>query len=190
MLGIIISKAKSPYIITPRIGFRPPVNKTTRRFPAQLSEMKRLKKLLHEPGIFFRDYLNKNIPSTMSSSVFRKKTNTPSLKTACILAGLEQKINLAPFKVDIIFTWVNNQDPEWQQRRSQYSTTAAQNAPHNNDKAHFIHDFCSNITRAISTGRSPILISPYAKAPLRPPGDIIRSTSKTSCPTNSAHRKI
>lgn len=99
--------------------------------------MKRLKKLLREPGIFFRDYLNKKYPVRNAEQRISEEDEHTIIENSLYLAGLEQEINLAPFKVDVVFTWVNNQDPEWQQRRSRYSTTAAQNAPHNNDEARF-----------------------------------------------------
>lgn len=99
--------------------------------------MRKLKKLIRQPGVFFRDYLNKRYPVRNAEQRTTESDEPVIIDNSLYLAELEKSINLPPIKVDVVFTWVNNQDPKWQQRRRQYSPTAEQNALHNNDEARF-----------------------------------------------------
>jgi len=99
--------------------------------------MRKLKKLIRQPGVFFRDYLNKRYPVRNAEQRTTESDEPVIIDNTLYLAELENSINLPPIKVDVVFTWVNNQDPQWQQRRRQHSPTAEQNALHNNDEARF-----------------------------------------------------
>lgn len=99
--------------------------------------MRKLKKLIRQPGVFFRDYLNKRYPVRNAEQRTTESDEPVIIDNTLYLAELENSINLPPIKVDVVFTWVNNQDPKWQQRRRQHSPTAEQNALHNNDEARF-----------------------------------------------------
>ena len=99
--------------------------------------MRKLKKLIRQPGVFFRDYLNKRYPVCNAEQRTTESDEPVIIDNTLYLAELENSINLHPIKVDVVFTWVNNQDSKWQQRRRQHSPTAEQNALHNNDEARF-----------------------------------------------------
>lgn len=99
--------------------------------------MKRLKKFIREPAIFFRDYFNKRYPIYNSEQHIQETEEFTIIKNSLHLEKLESTINLSPIKVDVVFTWVDNQDAKWQQHRHQYSTTAEQSALYNNDEARF-----------------------------------------------------
>lgn len=111
--------------------------KTIPNFYHITEQMKRLKKLTREPGIFFRDYFNKKYPVCNVEQRVYEKEEPIIIENSLHLAKLENNINLAPFKVDVVFTWVNNQDPQWQQRHRQYSNVAEQSALYTNDEARF-----------------------------------------------------
>lgn len=100
-------------------------------------KMKRLKKLTREPGVFFRDYLNKRYPVHNVEQRTKEADEPIIIENSLHLAELEKHINLEPIQVDVVFTWVNNSDPEWQLRRAQYSNAAPSNALYNNDEARF-----------------------------------------------------
>ena len=99
--------------------------------------MRKLKKLIRQPGVFFRDYLNKRYPVRNAEQRTTESDEPVIIDNSLYLAEIENSIDLPPIKVDVVFTWVNNQDPKWQKRRRQHSPTAEQNALHNNDEARF-----------------------------------------------------
>lgn len=70
---------------------------------------KRIRKLLHSPSLFFRDYLNKRYP------VVRNELLCPECEEQILIKNdlmLESMLN-SEFPIDIVFTWVNNKDPAW-----------------------------------------------------------------------------
>lgn len=86
--------------------------------------MRKLKKLIRQPGVFFRDYLNKRYPVRNAEQRTTESDEPVIIDNSLYLAEIENSIDLPPIKVDVVFTWVNNQDPKWQQHRRQYSPTA------------------------------------------------------------------
>lgn len=99
--------------------------------------MKRFKKLTRNPGIFFRDYFNKKYPIRNIEQRIYEIEEPAIIENSLHLAAVESSINLKPFKVDVVFTWVNHEDAEWQQRRRQHSHTATADTLYNNDEARF-----------------------------------------------------
>lgn len=74
--------------------------------------MKKLKKLIKQPGLFFRDYLIKRYP------VIRNEINCKQEDEAVLLhydLALEKQLPV-DFPIDVVFTWVNDKDPMWQAR--------------------------------------------------------------------------
>lgn len=74
--------------------------------------MKKLKKLIKQPGLFFRDYLIKRYP------VIHNEINCKLEDEAVLLhydLALEKQLPVN-FPIDIVFTWVNDKDPMWQAR--------------------------------------------------------------------------
>lgn len=132
--------------------------------------MRKLKKLIRQPGVFFRDYLNKRYPVRNAEQRTTESDEPAIIDNSLYLAGLENSINLPPIKVDVVFTWVNNQDPKWQQRRCQYSPTAEQNALHNNDEARFSNhnEFTIHFTACVPSCRGSTISTslPTTNAPI------------------------
>ena len=74
--------------------------------------MKKLKKLIKNPGGFFRDYFNKRYP------IIRNEISCPDYDEETLIHHdtiLENKIK-TELKIDVVYTWVNNQDPDWQSK--------------------------------------------------------------------------
>lgn len=84
--------------------------------------MRKLRKLLRHPGLFFRDYLNKRYP------IIRNEIACPQDEEAILLKHdlALDKLLENTLEIDIVFTWVDDSDPAWQTR---YQQTLA-NYPH------------------------------------------------------------
>lgn len=66
-------------------------------------------KLFRNPGLFFRDFLNKRYP------VIRNEILCPEDEEAVLIKNdeyLERLIDVR-FPVDVVYTWVNDSDPTW-----------------------------------------------------------------------------
>ncbi|WP_186368560.1 Stealth CR1 domain-containing protein, partial [Yersinia bercovieri] len=77
--------------------------------------MKKLKKFLQSPGVFFRDHLNKKYP------IIRNEILCPELEENILIRhdlSLEKLTNVN-FPIDVVFTWVDDSDPAWQKRYQQ-----------------------------------------------------------------------
>ncbi len=84
----------------------------------QSSLMKRMTKLIHSPGIFFRDYFNKKYP------VIRNEILCPEVEESILIRHDLQLENIlhADFPIDVVFTWVNDKDPKWQEKYKRFKT--------------------------------------------------------------------
>lgn len=104
----------------------------------QSSLIKRMTKLIHSPGIFFRDYFNKKYP------VIRNEILCPEVEESILIRHDLQLENIlhADFPIDVVFTWVNDKDPKWQEKykrfkmvnidsHGQYATDTARFSNHN-----------------------------------------------------------
>lgn len=99
---------------------------------------RKLRKLIFSPGLFFRDFLNKKYP------VIRNEISCPEVEEAIVINNalcLESLFD-GEFPVDVVFTWVNDKDPLWQEKynaeknvdsenHGQYATDAARFSNHN-----------------------------------------------------------
>lgn len=99
--------------------------------------MKKLKKLFKNPGYFFRDYFIKRYPYINNEQNIIEAEEPIIIENGLHLAKLENRINLPPIKVDVVFTWVDNKDTQWQLRRHKYNHIAKQDVLYNNDDARF-----------------------------------------------------
>lgn len=97
----------------------------------------KLKKLCREPGVFLRDYFNKRYPVYNAEQRITEKDELAIIENSLYLADLESTIQLEPFNIDVVFTWVNSQDLKWQQRRRQFAEITEQTALYGNDEARF-----------------------------------------------------
>lgn len=97
----------------------------------------KLRKLFREPGIFLRDYFNKKYPVYNAEQRVTEEDELAIIENSLHLAELESSIQLESFNVDVVFTWVNNQDLKWQLRRNQFAEITEQTALYGNDEARF-----------------------------------------------------
>lgn len=84
---------------------------------------KKTKKLFNNPGLFFRDYLNKKYASFTNEQKILEADEIAIVRHELTRCHLESKLNGANEPVDVVFTWVNNADSNWQNR---YNTANAQ----------------------------------------------------------------
>lgn len=99
---------------------------------------RKLIKLLNNPGVFFRDLLNKKYP------IIRNEILCPEYEEAILIRHdlqLETVLDVK-FPIDVVFTWVNDKDPVWQEKynffkdfnvntHGQYATDKARFSNHN-----------------------------------------------------------
>ncbi|SPR99898.1 stealth family protein [Cupriavidus taiwanensis] len=72
--------------------------------------MRKLKKLVRSPGLFFRDYLIKRYPISLNEMGCSIADEAILIAHDLDLANLEASEH-AP--IDIVFTWVDSSDPKW-----------------------------------------------------------------------------
>lgn len=78
--------------------------------------MRKIKKLIKRPGIFFRDYLNKKHP------IINNEQNVSEFDESVLIDGdiqmslLESGLKIPQSDIDVVFTWVNNRDENWQRK--------------------------------------------------------------------------
>ncbi|MDY6490228.1 Stealth CR1 domain-containing protein [Acinetobacter faecalis] len=98
---------------------------------------RKFKKLIKNPEIFFRDLLIKRYPVINCEQKFTESEEAAVSIVDQKLQEIEAKIVLPnDFPVDIVYTWVNDQDPIWQQKKSKFENMnlACENS---NDSARF-----------------------------------------------------
>lgn len=71
--------------------------------------MRKIKKFFKSPGIFFRDYLNKRYPVVRNEILCREEEESILMRHDL---AIEERITVN-FPIDVVFTWVNDKDPEW-----------------------------------------------------------------------------
>lgn len=78
--------------------------------------MKKLKKFILKPGLFFRDYFNKKYPVINNEQSVKEEHETIVIENTLQLENLESSIQTATQPIDIVFTWVDSSDVEWQKK--------------------------------------------------------------------------
>src|SRR5690606_15699624 len=79
---------------------------------------RKLKKFIKSPGIFFRDYLNKRYPVKNCEQGFIDFEENNVYLVENYINKLDQTLNYTSnFDVDVVFTWVNDQDPHWKNKK-------------------------------------------------------------------------
>jgi len=74
--------------------------------------MKKIKKFMKSPGIFFRDYFNKKYP------IIRNEIQCPELEENILIRhdlAIENLLHIN-FPIDVVFTWVDDSDPHWKEK--------------------------------------------------------------------------
>lgn len=80
---------------------------------------RKFKKFIKSPGVFFRDYLYKKYPD------MHNEIKCPQDEESILIQhdlAMECQINI-DFPIDVVFTWVNDKDPEWQKKYQSYMRT-------------------------------------------------------------------
>lgn len=95
---------------------------------------RKCKKFIKRPGVFFRDYFYKRYPEIYN------EIKCPKDEEAILVEHdiyLESQININ-FSIDVVFTWVNDKDPEWQKKYNSYlSLNSEVHGQYATDKARF-----------------------------------------------------
>lgn len=103
-----------------------------------MAKRKKILKLLKNPPIFFRDYLNKKYPNSNIEQPFLEDEEPILIKADEKLNALTAKM-LPEFPIDVVFTWVDGSDEKWLKK---YHQTMQTQQPENiglyaNDSARF-----------------------------------------------------
>lgn len=78
--------------------------------------LRKFKKFVHSPGVFFRDFFNKKYPRVYNEILCPKEEETILIQYDL---EFEKNINI-DFPIDVVFTWVNDNDPEWKLKLNKY----------------------------------------------------------------------
>lgn len=78
--------------------------------------MRKIKKFFKNPGVFFRDYLNKRYPIIRNEVMCSEEEENILVRHDL---AIEEKI-IVNFHVDVVFTWVDDKDPEWSARYNHF----------------------------------------------------------------------
>lgn len=79
---------------------------------------KKIKKLVKNPGIFFRDFFNKKYPDYSNEQKVRINDEAIIVEYELQLCALEDKLNIGNQLIDVVFTWVDNTDESWRHRHN------------------------------------------------------------------------
>ncbi len=77
---------------------------------------RKFRKLINNPGIFLRDMLINKYPYLNTELIINEQDELPVIEQGI---ALENKIGIANFPVDVVFTWVDNSDVNWQKKYTQ-----------------------------------------------------------------------
>lgn len=80
--------------------------------------MRRLKKFFRHPGIFVRDHLNKKYPIIRNEIACSEDEEHILIRHDL---AMENQIKI-DFPIDVVFTWVDDSDPEWQKKHQHHKT--------------------------------------------------------------------
>ncbi|ASK27541.1 capsule biosynthesis protein CapC [Neisseria chenwenguii] len=78
--------------------------------------VRKIRKLIKQPGIFFRDYLNKKYPVVNSEISVSENDEHTLIRYGILLHDQDAQTLVSDNPIDVVFTWVNNQDPVWQKK--------------------------------------------------------------------------
>lgn len=78
--------------------------------------MRKIKKIFKNPGVFFRDYLNKRYPIFRNEILCREEEENILMRHDL---AIEERITVN-FPVDVVFTWVDDKDSEWRARYNHF----------------------------------------------------------------------
>lgn len=81
---------------------------------------KKFKKLIKDPGVFFRDFLNQRYPISNCEQNYDEANEKGIYSAVQKIYEIENKIDLNDNElIDVVFTWVDDQDVKWQKKKNQ-----------------------------------------------------------------------
>lgn len=99
---------------------------------------KKLIKLFKNPGLFFRDYFNKRYPEINSEQKYTVNEEEGVHHAEHKLWEIESSIHLSMTnEVDVVFTWVNHKDENWQKKKRAYLGDARLGCSNSADDARY-----------------------------------------------------
>ncbi|OOF52088.1 capsule biosynthesis protein CapC [Rodentibacter genomosp. 1] len=99
--------------------------------------MSKLKKLIFKPHIFFRDALNKRYPEINNEQGIRENDERAIISHQDSLEILESLLLNAKDPIDVVFTWVNNKEQIWKEKKQHYAQLTQDTALYAKDDARF-----------------------------------------------------
>lgn len=117
--------------------------------------MSKITKLVKNPSLFFRDYFIKRYPLNYGENIEllpaesakknilkeKNKNNSPAKSNTSSLEQIIEDLYPVTFPIDIVYTWVDSDDPEFQNQRLAFQTeldeTVLKNKPEVTDIARF-----------------------------------------------------
>lgn len=78
--------------------------------------VRKLKKLIKSPGLFFRDYLNKRYPIFNNEQKIAQDDESVVVDCEIQQSLLESRMTDQDTPIDVVFTWVDSSDKNWQER--------------------------------------------------------------------------
>lgn len=94
---------------------------------------KKIKKFIKCPSVFLRDYFLKKRPIIRNEIRVSEEEEFILLKHDFEL----EKIISTDFPIDVVYTWVNNEDPEWRERMENNRCSSTTYAAYATDEARF-----------------------------------------------------
>lgn len=82
--------------------------------------MKKVKKFITKPGIFFRDYLNKKYPIKNIEQPYTEPSEPIIIQSEYLLNDITAMNTIDIMPIDVVFTWVDNSDLEWSMKYYKY----------------------------------------------------------------------
>lgn len=99
--------------------------------------MKKIKKFITKPHLFFRDALNNRYPEVNNEQGVKEQDEKAVISHQDKLEILEDSLLDTSMPVDVVFTWVNDKDAIWQAKKQHYAQLAQNTALYAQDDARF-----------------------------------------------------
>lgn len=99
--------------------------------------MKKFRKFIKNPGIFLRDYFNKKYPMVNNEQLLIENHESLLIENDLKLISLEANLKKVAQPIDVVFTWVDNKDPDWQYKYQTTINSHIQKGLYGDDSARF-----------------------------------------------------
>lgn len=99
--------------------------------------MRKVRKLLKAPHLFFRDFLNNKYPVKNIEQPYSEKEEIFIVANNDKILRLASKNSADYLDIDVVFTWVDSSDPRWYNKYLAYTQNITHSALYANDPARF-----------------------------------------------------